>query len=361
MITTKLNIIKYGKRIFFHFLFWFSYLAYFTFQGGYLRNDYMETLSAYLYYLPILMSATYITNYFIVPKFLLTAQYLKFFITFILSVVFFVFLFKLEFWFILAPKFYPPISLKSYYNVGLFFPTYLMSHTITIYLVVFVFGFIKLTKRWFINYQLNQKLTQEKLEAELKFLKAQMNPHFLFNVLNSLYALALKKSDKTPEMILKLSSMLDFILYESNTNLIPLEKEIKLVNDYVELEKLRYGLRLNFIFKINGEPENIKIAPLIIFPFIENSFKHGVSNNLDNSWIYINLDIQNLQINLTVENSKSNIISDKNSSHSEGIGLTNVKRRLELIYSNNYELKINDEENKHSVYLSLSLNKKDLE
>ena len=140
---------------------------------------------------------------------------------------------------------------------------------------------------------------------------------------------------------------------------IPLEKEIKLVNDYIELEKLRYGSRLNFEFNITGVVDNIKIAPLIIFPFIENSFKHGVSNNLDNPWIKINLNIQNSFILLTVENSKSNIKSEKNSSHSEGIGLTNVKRRLDLIYPDGYNLNIADEDNKHSVYLNLSLNKKD--
>ncbi|MFH0736778.1 MAG: histidine kinase [bacterium] len=355
----KYNIIKNSKRVFFHLLFWFLYLAFYTFQGGYYRNDYMETFLAYIYYLPILLAATYFTNYFIVPRYLLKAQYLKFVVVFIISLMAFVLLFKLEFWFIIAPKFYPAISLKSYYSAGFFYPTYLMSHTISIYYIVFLFGFIKLTKRWFINQQINQKLVQENLEAELKFLKAQMNPHFLFNVLNSLYALALKKSDRTPEMILKLSSMLDFILYESNVKYIPLEKEIKLVNDYVELEKLRYGLRLNFEFNIIGTMDNIKIAPLIIFPFIENSFKHGVSTNLDNPWIKINLNIQDSFILLTVANSKSKIKSEKNSSHSEGIGLTNVKRRLDLIYAHSYELNIVDEDNKHSVYLNLSLNNKD--
>lgn len=341
-----------GKRILLHFLFWIFYLSYYTFQSGYYSKDYLDMLEGYLIYLPIMIAASYFTNYYLVPKFLLSKQYFKFIVIFIVSALVFIFSMKTVFWFYLAPKFYSKMGAEGYYKAGFFYPTYLMAHAISIYFVVFVFGFVKLTKRWFINNQITQELKKEKLEAELKFLKAQMNPHFLFNVLNSLYALALKKSDKTAEMILKISAMMDFILYESKNDFILIDKELKLINDYVELEKLRYGDKLAYEFTIEGETENIYIPPLLLFPFIENSFKHGVSNSVNNSYIKATLKLLKSEIEFVIENNKPEYeVSIKKQ---EGIGLANVLKRLELIYAGKYIYEKSETENTFLINLKFN-------
>lgn len=340
-----------GKRILLHILFWVFYLSFYTFQSGYYKKDYLEMFEGYLVYLPIMIAASYFTNYYLVPKYLLSKKYIQFVVIFIVSGLIFIFSLKTVFWFYLTPKFYTKMGAEGYYKAGYFYPTYLMAHAISIYLVVFVFGFIKLTKRWFINNRITQELKKEKLEAEMKFLKAQMNPHFLFNVLNSLYALALKNSDKTAEMILKLSAMMDYILYESKNDFILIEKELKLINDYVELEKLRYGDKLTYDFIIEGETDNIYIPPLLLFPFIENSFKHGVSNTVNKSYIKASLKLLKTELDFIIENNKPEheIIVKKQ----EGIGLANVLKRLELLYDGKYIYEQSETENTFLIKLKL--------
>jgi len=339
------------KRVLPHFIFWLVYLSFYTIQSGFYLGDYVPTLIRYLYILPVLLAATYFTNYYIVPKYLLQKKYLEFVFLFLFSALFFILLLKLIFWHFIATFFYMGQGLVNYYKAGFFYPTYLMSHAITIYSIVFLFGFVKLTKQWFISNKIKEELEKEKRDAELRFLKAQMNPHFLFNVLNSLFALSIKNSDRTSDMILKLSAMLDFVLYQSNTELILIEKELKLIDDYVELEKLRYGEKLKFNMDINGDTKNIRIAPLVLFPLVENAFKHGVSTNLISPYINIELSITSNNIIFIIENSKSE--NKKNGMHNEGIGLNNVKRRLELLYFNKSILNINDTANMFKIELNL--------
>ncbi|MHC1737478.1 MAG: sensor histidine kinase [Ignavibacteriaceae bacterium] len=344
-----------AKRISLHFLFWLFYIAVFTFQGGYYQNDYLQSFIVLIIYLPVPIAASYFANYYLVPEFLLKKKYIKFTIFCILSLVFFVLAIKSLYYFYIAKTFFPPASAKSYYSVSFFYPTYLISIAFSLCTIVFIVGFIKLVKQWFVTQQITQKLEKEKLEADLKFLRSQMNPHFLFNVLNNIYALALKKSDRTAEMILRLSSMLDYLLYETSSAFIPVEKELKLINDYIELEKLRYGSRLNMEITIEGELETVLIAPLVIFPFIENSFKHGASNELTKPWIKVHLRIQVNKIELSVSNSKSEKGIETKGAHSEGIGIKNVQRRLELIYPSKHSIEILDENNVFSVNLVINL------
>ena len=213
---------------------------------------------------------------------------------------------------------------------------------------------IKWFKYGYVQQQNTNKLAEEKLAAELKFLKAQVHPHFLFNTLNNLYALTLKKSAEAPEMVLELSELLNYMLYECNAERVGLKKELKLVQDYIDLEKLRYGDRLNASFNVKGEAGSIELAPLIILPFVENAFKHGVSDVLEESWVSIDLEIKQNYITLKVENSKSNLEeTDDRFAYKEGIGLTNVKRRLELLYPSQYQFEIHESESSYLVVLKL--------
>lgn len=173
-----------------------------------------------------------------------------------------------------------------------------------------------------------EETARKKLATELQFLKSQINPHFLFNTLNNIYGLARKKSDDTAEVVLRLSKLLRFMLYETAHKTIDISDELKVVKDYIELEKLRYGSRLDVVYTENIDVQNQQITPLILIPFIENAFKHGLSETRFDSYIHINTQLTKGMLNFMIENSKS-----ETEQHStEKIGLKNVKRQLELLY-----------------------------
>lgn len=222
--------------------------------------------------------------------------------------------------------------------------------------MVAIVAVIKMAKYWFEQQQRNQKLQQEKLQSELNFLKAQIHPHFLFNTLNNLYALTLDKSDQAPEVVVKLSGLLDYMLYQCNDAYVKLSKEINLIKDYLALEKIRYKKTLNIDLRIIGNPDNVKIAPLLLLPFVENSFKHGLSKVSQDPRVKVELIIENNHLIFKVENNKVNDIKNNQEDYTSGIGLKNVKRRLELIYPDRHELYILDKKNTFKTELKILLN-----
>ncbi|MBP6531877.1 MAG: sensor histidine kinase [Bacteroidia bacterium] len=197
-----------------------------------------------------------------------------------------------------------------------------------------------------------RRTEKEKLNAELSYLKAQINPHFLFNTLNSIYSLAIEKSDYTPTAVVKLSGMMRYVLTESSTEFVSLEKEINYIRDFVDLQKIRLGDTAEVHFEISGEYFGNRIAPLILIAFIENAFKHGVNPD-EKSNIVIDLKISNHKLFLLVKNKKVNLIS--NSEHSNLVGLENTINRIKLIYSSKYKLKFNDLADEYIVELTLEL------
>jgi LytS/YehU family sensor histidine kinase len=196
-----------------------------------------------------------------------------------------------------------------------------------------------------------KNLIKEKLETELKFLKSQTSPHFLLNTLNNIYALARKKSDYTPEVVMRLSELLRFMLYETNDSLIKLNTEIKVLEDYLELETLRYNQRLSVSFEKNIDDDHYKLTPFLLLPFVENAFKHGVSETRFESFIYINVSVIHHLLCFEIENSKDNCEHAKSITN---IGLMNVKRRLELTYTD-YTLRVDDNSETFKVNLSVNL------
>jgi LytS/YehU family sensor histidine kinase len=198
--------------------------------------------------------------------------------------------------------------------------------------LLFVVGLVVAIKQYRIAQQSREKekqLIKEKLEAELKFLRTQTNPHFLFNTLNNIYALARKKSDDTADVVMKLSKLLRFMLYESKNRSITLVEELRVLKDYIELERIRYNERLTISFTEAVDDEAQPIAPLILLPFVENAFKHGASETRFTSFIYIHILLKEAQLIFTIENSKEEESGDR---ITENIGLSNVRRQLELMY-----------------------------
>ena len=212
----------------------------------------------------------------------------------------------------------------------------------------------KIINDWAFHQKEKLDLQRQSLQSELNFLKSQINPHFLFNTLNSLYALTLKKSDKAPEIVLRLSEMMRYMLYECNEPKVPLSKEIKYVKNYLELEKLRHGQSFNIDLNIEGNINGQLITPLVFIPFLENSFKHGMDQHLNKGYVKIDLNIENSELNLEVENSKFKM-PVQNLKKGGGIGLVNVKRRLDLVYPKKHKLTLEEDENRYKVSLTLDL------
>jgi sensor histidine kinase YesM len=200
---------------------------------------------------------------------------------------------------------------------------------------------IKLLKEWFRQKQKTWETQNEKIRIELELLKSQVHPHFLFNTLNNLYSLTLANSKKAPIAVTHLSDLLRYMLYECRDDEVPLEKEIAILKKYAELEKLRYGDRIEIAFNCTGETNELMIAPLLLLPFVENSFKYGTSEQVDQSWISLNIHLDENRLEFHLSNSRNSNLENKNGG---GIGLSNVKKRLELIYNGKHELVIKDDD-----------------
>ena len=218
--------------------------------------------------------------------------------------------------------------------------------------VVFLIAFsmAKYASDWFTNQRKLEKSQKEQSESELKQLKAQVNPHFLFNSLNTIYGIARKKDDETADAILKLSDMMRYVLYDSNIEKIELEKEIQYLKNYINFMQLRLGDRASIEFNCEGDHSDKTIAPMLLITFIENCFKHGVDNQI-NGWIKIDLHIKEREIHFCCSNSNKNkIIKGKH-----GIGLKNARRRLELLYPSKHLLNIHKDQQSFTIDLKLSL------
>ena len=192
------------------------------------------------------------------------------------------------------------------------------------------------------------------IQSELNFLKSQINPHFLFNTLNSLYALTLKKSDEAPEVVIKLSEMMRYMLYECNEKNVLLSKEVAYIHNYLSLEKLRHK-HMDIKFDVEGTVGDLKVSPLIFIAFIENAFKHGASNLISPGFVHIHIHLENDELNLFVENSKAQEMPTMEHKRNGGIGLVNVKKRLAILYHESYHLDIYDNPNTYAVNLWMKL------
>ena len=349
LLRKKLQI----KRVLYHCTFWiFLFLFYISTNNNY--NVYYPAIVIYTWKLLAQATCAYIIIYVIVPKFLNEKKYI-FFILFSALWLYFTFAFLMVFkYYYLEPKF--PLFFKGW-------PGHIMTITERLCSFKLIFGEII----WlsypsiivgFISFNRKQrrlsKIEEEKKSMELKVLKNQLNPHFLFNTLNNLYTLTLKKDNKAPEIIAKLSEILDYILYRCTEDFVSIMKEIELLENYVTLEKLRYNenrLSISFTQEID---KNIQIIPLILLTFVENAFKHGVINETEKASIHLNLKTVNQQIIFTIANTKpQNEASTKVSK--QQIGLENVSKQLDLLYPKKHVLEIHESQEWFNVKLTLTV------
>jgi len=348
MNLSKLNNSSF---ILIHLLFWISIWFFFVYFFSYNSNNtnYVTWFSSFL--LPVTMITSYFVVYYLIPKFLLTKKYIFFalysaytlvFSTYLIIVAIlgsFIFLSDME------VKNMPPMS-RNYVFI-----------LILVYLVVFIVSFISLLNHNFKTQTENKELQNKILETqlqiksqELNYLKKQIHPHFLFNTLNTIYGFALKQSKDTPDIILKLSNLLDYILYQVNKPQVSLKEEILHIKEYIDLEKIRFQDTLVVSFKSEDIPDYVQIAPMLLMPFVENAFKHG---SLIDGYLKVNIKVHLVEDQLQFEINNT-YLNDDIKSNKEGIGLENIKKRLNLLYKNNHELQINNSDNMYIVNLNIS-------
>jgi sensor histidine kinase YesM len=339
---TRIYSRKKWFRVLSHLVYWILAWFFLNLLFGY--GELMNRLSIYYSFVILLVTAavTYWITGYLVPRYLLKGRYGLFLIYLLFTIIV-----SLDLELITVMLF----LVYEKFQVLIYNPRDIYSMLAGTYFIVFLSTGIKLTEYWFNEQQRRQAAMKEKVETELRLLKSQIHPHFLFNTLNNIYALALQKSDQAPDAIIKLSELLDYLLYHGENEQVPLLKEIELINHYMELEKLRYGDRLQALFEKTGDPDNVTIAPVLLLPFVENAFKHGISKSRDKVWLKIHLEISNRSINFHIENSKPGISSNTNIAG--GIGLENLKRRLAILYENRHTLEIFDKEDVYSIKLNL--------
>ena len=350
MLTKKI-IRDLLLQITLHIIFWCAVLFFFTYFFGAGSENYDNTLKFSLFLMPITIATTYVSIYKLIPDYLITKRYFLFAIYSIYTLIISGYLIMVSIFF--------SLTYLANFQYGDMNPITrnILFITTAVYSVTLVASAFKLLKLNAKHTEQTKRLetqileTQLKLkEQELNYLKMQIQPHFLFNTLNTMYGFALKKADETPEMILKLSNLLDYLLYEVDKPLVPLTKEINHIKDYISLEQIRFSDRLVIAFKCDSISETITIAPMLLLPFIENSFKHGhiIDGKLT---VTINLNIEPNTIHFSITNTSITKNDEK-----QGIGLQNVKKRLDLLYPDQYNLNITHQDSLFKVDLKLYTN-----
>ena len=342
--------IKILKKAFLNLLFWIAVWFFFFsfFSVGSTNENFIFWFSTILSTISIVSSHVFV--YYLIPDFLITKKHKQFLLyTFYASV-----------FIVCAVLMTVAFGFVFFYNLELQKMPGLIKNPgvilVCVLLIISLASAIKILKHNFKSLEekktLENKFLQTQLqlkEQELKFLKMQIHPHFLFNTLNTLYGFALKKSEQAPEMILKLSNLLDYILYQVDKPLVRLQDEINHIEDYISLEKSRFQEGLQIVFDKNLLDNELQISPMLLLPFIENAFKHGVQiNGVVNVRIMLKVDEEALSF--SIENSSKNKEISKN-----GIGLENIKKRLEMLYPQRYFLEVLQEGKMFKVNLKITL------
>jgi LytS/YehU family sensor histidine kinase len=298
----------------------------------------------------------YALMYFVIPRFLLKHRYWQ---TALWTAV--MFLFTAVFSATIAATVIDPVRRLMF--DGLFIDMY-RSNTGNIFLSLMaglrgaitiggIAAAIKLMKYWYLKEQRNLQLQKENVESQLQLLKAQVHPHFLFNTLNNIYSYTRLTSPVASRLVTGLSDMLRFILYEGNQQMVALSKELKMIQDYIELEKIRYGNKPDIHLNFPQITDDLYIAPLLLLPLIENCFKHGASNMIEQPWLSLQITIENKQMFMKLLNGKA--IGEGQQNQHRGIGIKNVRKRLELLYPEKHSFTISSEEEVFIINLKLEL------
>jgi len=342
--------------VFMCFLYSFSALA---FRVSYFKRVPLSAIESLFYMVPH-MFLGYTLMYWVIPRMLLKGKYvltlvsviMLFLATALISSIIGIYVIHEVRSMLLGKLYIPP---AHYYEINLFGS--LLAGLRGAITVGGVAASIKLMKYWYVKEQRNLQLQKENVNAELQLLKAQIHPHFLFNTLNNIYSHTQNTSVVASRLVMGLSDLLRYMLYECKEPLVPLTKELKMLQDYIVLEQIRYNKELDISIEIPSDTDGLLIAPLLLLPFVENCFKHGTSQLLEDPWISLNIVIEDDDLKMKLVNGKSSGYVPKKSA---GIGIANVKKRLELLYPEKHNLRITDDPEVFIVTLKVKLEREKL-
>ncbi|NJN35382.1 MAG: histidine kinase [Saprospiraceae bacterium] len=332
-----------------HLIFWLLYFLYTWLPLGSMNENYTGFFYEACLMLPITMAATYFIIFITIDRYYLHKRRLAFWVSLIFSLVVFGLLRR----FIIFTYVYPVLWPEKC-NQPLFYLPKITMEAVHIHLVAGVGAMLFLLSRWREQERLSDILMKEKVAAQLELLKSQVQPHFIFNTLNNIYMLSLKGAPQTSDMIYRLSALLSYMLYDSKEETIGVEKEVDYIKNYINLERIRYGDRLDVQLNVLQNIRDVRVPPLLFLPLVENAFKHGASRAVGESWIHIDISVKGKSLILKVENSLSETKAETNG-FGNGLGLDNLRKRLEILYPNNFELKTMKDECSYLAVLKIDL------
>ncbi len=332
-----------------HSLFWLIYFTLNTLRWGSYFDDYVYSFQSNLVEFIVHIILVYFNLYFLLPK-LIPNKYLEYLFLLLLSVLTMT-LVRIIFTYEFVTTDVFPESERP--GNSIFDFNYITAAFIG---EIYVIGFttaIKITIDYVKNLRKTEELEKQGLKNELSLLKSQLQPHFFFNTLNNLYSLTLEKSEQAPETVVKLSEFMSYVIYQGSKRKVSLTDEIKYIQNYIDLERLRFGDRVQVNFSLSGCIENYQIPPLLLLQFIENAFKHGTDYDLGEVFLHIDLIIDDSWLQFRTQNRKST--HQIHDAEKKGIGLKNTKRRLGLLFDDNYDFIIEEDEINYTVLLKIPL------
>lgn len=339
------------KEGFLHVAFWVICFGLNIVRSGILFDDYEYAFKSNLVEFPIHIFLVYLNIYYLLPKFIPEKPFSYSGILFIAMLTMSLLRIELSYQFVSQDTGMEIPGVASKYNLS-----YIVEVFISELYVVGIITAVKLIIDNARNNQINKELKMRNYETEIELLKSQFQPHFFLNTLNNLYALTLDKSEKAPDLIVKLGDMMKYLIYQSKKDNVPIIEEVTLIENFLELEKLRYGDRLKININLSGGITCKKIPPLILFPFVECTFKNETSKNMGEIDISFGLDVEDGYMTFFMKNKKCTGLDNKELRKILDLnknGLRNTKRRLDLLYKNNYDLNISDSNNFYVLTLKI--------
>ena len=327
----SIKSLKPVKGVWTQAIFWLSYFLFEWLNTGANFDNYDWTFRFITLNIPLIMIAAYWHLQVTVRQFLMKGRKVGFWLSLTGGLIGFGIARRALNYFLFYPTFFPKALEKPFW----YLPK-LLAESTNLHLIVALFVTVELIKHTLHQQRLNEIYLREKMAAEYQLLQSQVQPHFLFNTLNNLVSVSLHNPDKMPNLLQRLGGLLSYQLHESHQDNVPLAKEIAYLNDYISLEKIRYGDRLDIQTNFGSitSAKHLKVPPMLLLTFVENAFKHGAAQTDGDSWIIMNLSVDKNRLVFSVENS----VPEGHAPYISGLGLTNLKKRLDILFSSNYEL-----------------------
>lgn len=348
-MPTLQSLYDINNRIYYHALFWVCYYLFRVMMYGDVKNTYENVAYVQAIELVLKISVVYFNLYYLRIKFFNTEKYFLYSFLLVLVICIATYIQLHVIMLCVNLGIYSPLAPEFVFSTKRFISA--MGHMNWIVVITLS---IKIIKDAYQASRMSAQLQQEKMEAELQFLKSQINPHFFFNTLNNLYSLIVQKSDNAGDVVLKLSDLMSYMIYNTRNDVVPLKKELEYIQNYIELEQLRHGQQIDLKITFEGIKEGQVVAPLMLIPFVENAFKHGMTKGSRENFLTLHFQVVDGLLNFTSVNSLATSTQNKMEIRS-GIGLHNVRRRLELLYPDGHTLDIEHTHEHFKVVLTLEL------